>query len=80
MPLAHLATVGVARGPNTISRENVQRKIMAQANVAGRNLGGLLSATALNMVVLPALHWLVEKQAMETPREPMQITDPAWDT
>jgi Cu/Ag efflux pump CusA len=43
-------------------------------------LGGLLSATALNMVVLPALYWLVEQKATETPREPMPIADPAWDT
>ena len=42
-------------------------------------LGGLLSATALNMVVLPALYWLVEQSSMETPREPMPIADPAWD-
>ena len=43
-------------------------------------LGGLLSATALNMVVLPALYWLVEQKATETPRGPMEIADPAWDT
>jgi Cu/Ag efflux pump CusA len=29
----------MTRGPNTISRENVQRKIVVQANVAGRDLG-----------------------------------------
>jgi CzcA family heavy metal efflux pump len=39
VPLAELARVEVARGPNTISRENVQRKIVVQANVAGRDLG-----------------------------------------
>lgn len=31
--------VAVERGPNTISREDVQRKIVVQANVAGRDLG-----------------------------------------
>jgi Cu(I)/Ag(I) efflux system membrane protein CusA/SilA len=40
VPLSELATIGVTRGPNTISRENVQRKIVVQANVAGRDLGG----------------------------------------
>lgn len=39
VPLSQLASVTVDRGPNTISRENVQRKIVVQANVAGRDLG-----------------------------------------
>ncbi|MCC7324129.1 MAG: efflux RND transporter permease subunit [Gemmatimonadaceae bacterium] len=39
VPLSQLATVTVERGPNTVSRENVQRKIVVQANVAGRDLG-----------------------------------------
>ena len=37
--LAELARVVVERGPNTVSREDVQRKIVVQANVAGRDLG-----------------------------------------
>ncbi|HUG35310.1 MAG TPA: efflux RND transporter permease subunit, partial [Candidatus Limnocylindrales bacterium] len=37
--LSELARVAVERGPNTISREGVQRKIVVQANVAGRDLG-----------------------------------------
>jgi CzcA family heavy metal efflux pump len=40
VPLSELAAIEVTRGPNTISRENVQRKIVVQANVAGRDLGG----------------------------------------
>jgi copper/silver efflux system protein len=39
VPLSQLATISVDRGPNTVSRENVQRKIVVQANVAGRDLG-----------------------------------------
>jgi CzcA family heavy metal efflux pump len=39
VPLSELAAISVTRGPNTISRENVQRKIVVQANVAGRDLG-----------------------------------------
>ena len=39
VPLSQLAAVTVTRGPNTVSRENVQRKIVVQANVAGRDLG-----------------------------------------
>ena len=36
--LAELASVQSRSGPNTISRENVQRKIVVSANVAGRDL------------------------------------------
>jgi CzcA family heavy metal efflux pump len=43
VPLAQLASVTVERGPNAISRENVQRKIVVQANVAGRDLGSAVS-------------------------------------
>ena len=39
VPLSALAQITVDRGPNTISRENVQRKIVVQANVSGRDLG-----------------------------------------
>ena len=40
VPLSQLAAVAPARGPNTISRENVQRRIVVSANVAGRDVGG----------------------------------------
>ncbi|KAA0220225.1 efflux RND transporter permease subunit [candidate division KSB1 bacterium] len=38
VPLSQLAAVVYEKGPNTISRENVQRKIVVQANVSGRDL------------------------------------------
>jgi CzcA family heavy metal efflux pump len=40
VPLSELATVEPGRGPNTINRENVQRKLVVSANVAGRDVGG----------------------------------------
>jgi copper/silver efflux system protein len=43
VPLSQLASIVVDRGPNTISRENVQRKIVVQANVAGRDLGSTVA-------------------------------------
>ena len=57
VPLSQLAAITVDRGPNTISRENVQRKIVVQANVAGRDLGSVVAdiKEAINdMVTLPA--------------------------
>ncbi len=38
LPLHALAEVRRDRGPNTVSREHVQRKIVVSANVAGRDL------------------------------------------
>lgn len=38
--LQQLADIRVDAGPNLISRENVERKIVIQSNVAGRDLGG----------------------------------------
>lgn len=42
VPLADLADVRFERGPNTVSREDVQRKIVVQANVEGRDVGGVV--------------------------------------
>jgi CzcA family heavy metal efflux pump len=42
VPLRMLATIRGDVGPNTISRENVQRKIVISANVGGRDLGGVI--------------------------------------
>ncbi|ODS30103.1 MAG: acriflavin resistance protein AcrB [Candidatus Scalindua rubra] len=43
IPLSKLASIYKDRGPNFISRENVQRKIIVQANVAGRDLGSVVN-------------------------------------
>jgi CzcA family heavy metal efflux pump len=42
IPLSELAAITSEKGPNTISRENVQRKLVVQANVAGRDLGSVI--------------------------------------
>jgi CzcA family heavy metal efflux pump len=42
VPLGQVAEVRLDQGPNTINRENVQRRIIVQANVAGRDLGGVI--------------------------------------
>lgn len=43
IPLHYVAEILPLSGPNTISRENVQRKIVVSANVAGRDLKGVVS-------------------------------------
>ena len=42
IPLFQLADVREERGPNTISREKVQRKIVISSNVAGRDIGSVV--------------------------------------
>jgi Cu/Ag efflux pump CusA len=42
LPLSALADVRKDRGPNLVSRENVQRKIVVMANVAGRDLSSVV--------------------------------------
>ncbi len=43
VPLAALATIRKDRGPNTVSREQVERKIVVQANVAGRDVTSVVN-------------------------------------
>jgi Cu/Ag efflux pump CusA len=43
VPIAQVADVRVDQGPNTINRENVQRRIIVQANVADRDLGSVIA-------------------------------------
>jgi Cu/Ag efflux pump CusA len=43
IPLKALAHISEERGPNMISRENAQRKIVVMCNVAGRALGSVVA-------------------------------------
>lgn len=43
VPLGYVADITSSAGPNTISRENVSRKIVVSANVAGRDLRGAVN-------------------------------------
>jgi CzcA family heavy metal efflux pump len=57
LPLSALAEIRKDRGPNLVSRESVQRKIVVMANVAGRDLSGVvedLRARVNGAVRLPA--------------------------
>ncbi|SFL27676.1 Cu(I)/Ag(I) efflux system membrane protein CusA/SilA [Porphyromonadaceae bacterium KH3CP3RA] len=43
IPLENIAEVTSSTGPNTINRENVARKLVVSANVAGRDLRGVVT-------------------------------------
>jgi len=49
VPLSQLAEVVNEKGPNRISRENVQRKIVVQANVSGRDLRSVVDEMRTNI-------------------------------
>ncbi|PLX23454.1 MAG: CusA/CzcA family heavy metal efflux RND transporter [Salinivirgaceae bacterium] len=44
VPLKEVADIVSAAGPNTIGRENVQRKVVVSANVAGRDLRSVVTS------------------------------------
>lgn len=60
VPFAGLADIRQARGPNTITRENVQRKLVVMANVADRDLISVVedirSAVADSIDLPPGYH------------------------
>ena len=43
IPLSSVADIVMASGPNTINRENVQRKVVVSANAAGRDMGSVVT-------------------------------------
>ena len=49
IPLSYVADVVSTSGPNTISRENTQRKIVISANVAGRDLHSVINDIQQNI-------------------------------
>ena len=55
--LGDVATVGITTGPPQIRRDNVQRRVVVQANVQGRDMGGLVAELRIRIgqqVELPA--------------------------
>lgn len=55
VPLSEIADIISASGPNTISRENVQRKLVVSANVSGRDIGSVVAdiKNELDNITLP---------------------------
>lgn len=60
IPLSSVAEVISAKGPNTVNRENVQRKVVISANVAGRDLRSVVNdirqAVATNVQLPDGYH------------------------
>jgi CzcA family heavy metal efflux pump len=75
VPLAMLAEVKKDLGPNTISREDVQRKIVVSSNVAGRDLQGVVRDIQSNVaknVPLPQGYYVTYGGQFESAQEASQ--------
>lgn len=72
VPLRMLATLVREKGPNTIVRENVQRKMVVQANVAGRDLASVVKEMREKIgagVQFPEGYYLVYSGQFESAEE-----------
>ena len=61
VPLGSVAVLQTAKGPNQISREDGKRRVVVQANVRGRDIGGVVreaQAAVDTKVVRPPGVWL----------------------
>ena len=43
VPLSQVADIRIVEGPPTVSRENAQRRVVIQANIRGRDMGGFVA-------------------------------------
>ncbi|HSR68386.1 MAG TPA: efflux RND transporter permease subunit [Acidobacteriota bacterium] len=76
VPLAQLADVRRDSGPNRISREDVQRKIVIQCNIAGRDLGSAVQdirQAVEENVGLPQDYHVVYGGQFESERQARQV-------
>ncbi|HZI04703.1 MAG TPA: efflux RND transporter permease subunit, partial [Archangium sp.] len=72
IPLKMLASLTRESGPNTITREGVQRKMVVQANVSGRDLSSVvdeLRARVAREVPLPEGYYIVYGGQFESAEE-----------
>lgn len=59
IPLAEVAALEIAPGPNQVSRENGKRRIVVSANVRGRDIGSFVAEaqSRLSEVRIPTGYW-----------------------
>ena len=62
VPLGVVARIKLEEGPNQVSRENGKRRVVVQANVRGRDLGGFVTEAQRRVgrdVRVPSGYWLI---------------------
>jgi heavy metal efflux system protein len=83
VPLASVADIRIADGPNQISRENGKRRVVVQANVRGRAISSVVAdakAGIAKEVRLPAgayLEWGGQFENLASARDRLQLVVPA---
>jgi CzcA family heavy metal efflux pump len=76
VPLSLLATVRESKGPNTINRENVRRRIIVQANVSGRDLASVVNEVQERVkreVALPSGYFISYEGQFQSQQEAMRL-------
>lgn len=76
VPLSLLAAVRESKGPNTINRENVRRRIIVQANVSGRDLGSVVGEVQERVkrdVELPSGYFVSYEGQFQSQQEAMRL-------
>jgi cobalt-zinc-cadmium resistance protein CzcA len=61
VPLSAVARIRLEEGPNQVSRENGKRRVVAQANVRGRDIGGFVAEAQREVtrsVSIPPGYWI----------------------
>jgi cobalt-zinc-cadmium resistance protein CzcA len=83
VPLASVADISIADGPNQISRENGKRRVVVQANVRGRDVAGVVADAQAAMardVRLPTgeyLQWGGQFENLASARARLMLVVPA---
>jgi CzcA family heavy metal efflux pump len=76
VPLSQVAEVGIENRPYFINRERVQRRIVVQANVAGRDLGSVIAEAQekiANQVKLPSGYFVEYGGQFESQQQATRI-------
>jgi len=82
IPLREVASIGIAPGPNQISRENGKRRVVVTANVRDRDLGGFVTEAQrliTEKVRIPPGYWLQYGgtfQQLESASQRLQVVVP----
>jgi len=81
IPLAEVASLELAPGPNQISRENGKRRIVVSANVRGRDIGSFVAEAGqrLQQVKIPAGYWTTwggQFEQLQSATQRLQIVVP----
>ena len=61
IPLGAVAQIRLGEGPNQVSRENGKRRVVTQANVRGRDIGGFVAEAQREIarrVTIPSGYWI----------------------